>query len=232
MTSDAYVNLLYEGSPNLAMTVEAASMHHYMHNGGVRLTFSVDDCGVGSARISERGRRVIHLPIPDTCRPQLGEISTVRISSDNLIDSSITTDSRAMSVIGINIGFVSTPSALERAEMLERELVPGLGFKRIPDGIRPVSNTVLRVSPNPVDFCTEERRSVEVTWDMSAANPAALQIWLEEPRGQSKLWISTGHQIGKKKSGDWVVEGMKFIAVDATRGKVLDIAEVLAVECK
>ena len=231
MTSDAFVDLLYEGSPNIAMTLAAAPMPNYIHGGGVRLTFSVNGREIGSARIKEKGKKVIELEIPENSRPQIGEVATVRISSDNLVNRSIMTDDRAMSVIAMNIGFVAAPSDLETPQVSEREPIPGPGFRPTANGIGAAPETVLQVRPDPVDFCASKRRVVEVTWDMSAAKTRAVQIWLEEPGGRRKLWIETADKAGRKTSGNWIVEGMKFIALDVANGKVLNTAVVRAAEC-
>jgi hypothetical protein len=140
-------------------------------------------------------------------------------------------DDRAMSVIAMNIGFVAAPSDLEEKRVPARVPLPGPESGQMTDEIGSDPNTVLRVRPNPVDFCTRTRQLVELEWDMSAAKTSAVRIWLEEPNGRRKLWIETAEKAGRKTSGNWVVEGMKFIAVDVANGRVLDIAEVHAAAC-
>jgi len=232
MTSDAFVRLLYDGSRNLAMTVEAASMARYMHKGSVTLTFSIDGNPIGSFRINQSGSRVIELPIPEKSRPGIGEVSAVRISSDNLIKSGIMVDDRSMSVIARGVGFVTAASDLERTDGVGTEQVPELRLLHQTAETLPTSDTVLRIKPNPVDFCTDQHRRVELVWDMARAKPGIIEIWLKEPNGRRKLWIETRAQRGTEVTGEWVVEGMKFIALDVTNQRVLNVVEVEAADCR
>jgi hypothetical protein len=140
-------------------------------------------------------------------------------------------DDRSMSVIARKIGFVTVASDLESTDGVGSEQVPEIRLLHKVDEAHLTSGTILRLKPNPVDFCTDEHRQVEMLWDLSKANPGIIEIWLEEPSGRRKLWIETWAQTGTKVTGKWVVEGMKFIALDVTNQRVLNVAKVEATDC-
>jgi hypothetical protein len=98
-------------------------------------------------------------------------------------------------------------------------------------GQLPVEGTELEVSPNPASLCSAERFAVEVRWDVSVANPTTLQLWLEGPTGDRKLWVAPSVRQGVKTTGSWMQEGSKVIAVDASTDIVLAIAPITAASC-
>lgn len=126
----------------------------------------------------------------------------------------------------------STPVAPDAPEE-GRDSKAGLAGEQLPwiIGQLPVEGAKLEVSPNPASFCAAERVAVEVRWDMSEANPTTLQLWLEGPAGDRKLWVAPSVRQGSKTTGAWMQEGSKVIAVDANTGVVLTIAPITAAPC-
>lgn len=95
----------------------------------------------------------------------------------------------------------------------------------------PVAGATLTVTPNPVDFCTDKTQAVEVTWDVTSANPSALEIWLEDPRGERKLWVAPSVRSGIKTTGKWMQPNSKVIAVDAAGARILNTVTLAAADC-
>jgi hypothetical protein len=95
----------------------------------------------------------------------------------------------------------------------------------------PFPGTHIEIRPSTVSFCDEKRQVVEVDWDMAAANPAQLQLWVEDAKGKRNLWVAAKSPASTKKTGNWATEGMKFIAVDAKVNTVLNSATIPATSC-
>ena len=95
----------------------------------------------------------------------------------------------------------------------------------------PFPGTRIEIRPSTVSFCDEKRTVVEVDWDMAAANPAQLQLWVEDAKGKRNLWVAAKAPASTKKTGNWATEGMKFTAVDAKANIVLNSATILAAHC-
>lgn len=99
------------------------------------------------------------------------------------------------------------------------------------DSAAPVADTRIAITPDPVSFCDGPRQAVEVEWDVTAAEPTHLQLWIEGASGQRKLWTATKTLAGSKRTGSWAAEGTKFIALDAKGKRVINSATVTAAAC-
>lgn len=95
----------------------------------------------------------------------------------------------------------------------------------------PIDGAMLEVSPNPVDFCADKTAAVDVEWDVTAANPTTMQIWIESESGSGKLWIAPSTRQGTKRTGRWITDGSRIIAVDAGTNRALNLVTISALEC-
>lgn len=95
----------------------------------------------------------------------------------------------------------------------------------------PMAGTALTITPNPVDLCTEKLAVVDVAWDVSAAAPRYVQVWVVD-KGGEKLWLSTRETAGSRRTGRWVKSGVKFLAVDPSSRKLINTAEVGVLPCR
>lgn len=95
----------------------------------------------------------------------------------------------------------------------------------------PAAGTRIAINPDPVSFCDGARQAVDVEWDVTAAEPTHLQLWIEGASGQRKLWTATKTLAGSKRTGSWAAEGTKFIALDAKGKRVINSATVTAAAC-
>ena len=95
----------------------------------------------------------------------------------------------------------------------------------------PVAGTRIEIKPDPVSFCDAARQTVEVEWDVSAAEPKHLQLWIEDENGNRKLWVETKTLAGTKRSGNWVTADTRFTALDAHGKRVLTSVAVQSTPC-
>lgn len=94
----------------------------------------------------------------------------------------------------------------------------------------PVAGTRIAISPDPVSFCEGPRQAVEVEWDVAAAAPAHVQLWIDDA-GQRKLWAATKSLAGSKRTGAWVAEGTRFVILDGKGNRVINATTVTAATC-
>lgn len=99
------------------------------------------------------------------------------------------------------------------------------------DSAAPVAGTRIAITPDPVSFCDAARQTVEVEWDLAAAEPKHLQLWIEGKSGNRKLWVETKTLAGTKRSGNWVTADTRFIALDAHGKRVLNSVTVQPAPC-
>lgn len=99
------------------------------------------------------------------------------------------------------------------------------------DTSNPVAGTTLAIAPNPVDLCTEKQAVVEVSWDVSAAAPKYVQLWIND-NGKETLWASVKDQIGKKQTGKWAKAGLEFVVIDPVTKKAINSAKVESTPCQ
>lgn len=95
----------------------------------------------------------------------------------------------------------------------------------------PAAGARMSITPDPVPFCDAKRQAVEVSWDVAAAAPKHLQLWIESQPGKRKLWVETKTLAGTKRTGPWVAEGARFVALDAHGRRVLAAVTVRAAPC-
>jgi hypothetical protein len=94
----------------------------------------------------------------------------------------------------------------------------------------PVAGTTLTITPNVLDLCTEKAASANVTWDVAAANPKSLQLWVRNGK-KTTLWAAVKKSSGAKETGKWLKSGTEILFVDASRKVVINSAQVTAAPC-
>lgn len=95
----------------------------------------------------------------------------------------------------------------------------------------PVAGAELVLTPNPANFCAEETQAVEVRWNVEKVVPSRLQLWVEDPQGNRKLWTAASRYADAKMTGKWMREGSKVIAVDPVQNRVLNEVKLEAAPC-
>lgn len=94
----------------------------------------------------------------------------------------------------------------------------------------PVAGTSVTLSPNPADLCTRSRTAVDVAWDVTAAGPATIQLWVVNGDGH-KLWAALKESSGSKRTGDWMRAGMAVAVVDPRTKTLINSATLEASAC-
>jgi len=104
MTSDAFVVLQYRAGADLVVHSWLPRLDSYTGKGPFSILASVDGCDVGAFALAKGGRHELRFD-PSGCRLANGKDVVVRLSSGDLVDSPITRDDRALSLIVTEIGF-------------------------------------------------------------------------------------------------------------------------------
>lgn len=116
------------------------------------------------------------------------------------------------------IGKSAIPASAARVEQWDRSAAP-------------VPGAQLTISPNPANFCEDNTQVLEVSWNMEAAKPTRLHLWLENPNGKKKLWAVVRDQVGSRRTGDWMRAGTRVVAVDPGKNQVLNEVTVNSTQC-
>lgn len=226
MTAEGAIGLLYDGSPDFAITTYAPNAA-YQHGDSIGIDVSIDGCSAGKMQL-RRALQVSRIRIPDRCRPDAGTPTTVRISADNLVLSPITRDDRRLSVIVGKAGFVPAcsgrscqewPSELGRPQVAAPAVVPT------------PATTMIAATPDPIDLCddSDESTIVEVVWNAPATS-GHFEIWVASPGETGKLWHATGPGVGRLATGRWVRDGTIFSLRDGS-GKQVASTQVSGKDC-
>lgn len=94
----------------------------------------------------------------------------------------------------------------------------------------PVVGTTLTINPNPIDLCTDKTAEGEVTWDLRAAMPKSLQLWIRNGE-KVTLWAAVKNPSGTKMTGKWLKSGTEILAIDASTKKLLNSVQITATPC-
>ena len=88
-----------------------------------------------------------------------------------------------------------------------------LGALATEDGSLQLSPGGIRLQKN-----TGEAFKVRVTWKVKAEDSPEISIYVTNPAGERKLWL-TGGSAGSDETGPWVFVGTRFEMVDKSTGK-------------
>jgi hypothetical protein len=88
-----------------------------------------------------------------------------------------------------------------------------LGALATEDGSLEISPGGIRSRKN-----TGEAVKVRVTWKVKAEDSPEISIYVTNPAGERKLWL-TGGSAGSDETGPWVFAGTRFEMVDKSTGK-------------
>jgi hypothetical protein len=93
------------------------------------------------------------------------------------------------------------------------------------------SNGMLTAVPNSVG-CDEASApvAVDVSWNASAALTDAVEVWLQDPSGERKLWVASGAQ-SQGKTGPWMAAGSEIILINAQDRAELDRIRIGTGDC-
>ena len=95
----------------------------------------------------------------------------------------------------------------------------------------PVTGTSITLSPSPADLCARATTAVDVSWDVAAASPSTIELWVRDGGQTQTLWAAVKDTAGSKRTGDWMKAGMQVVVVDPARKAVINTATVEAAPC-
>lgn len=106
LSSDNHILLAPAAGDRFELTAYVVPLHLYLHHRLPRVIVSFNGCATPITREGAAGSTTtLIFPIPDNCHITPGEPVDVRIRVDNLLDATKSHDSRALGVLGKEIGF-------------------------------------------------------------------------------------------------------------------------------
>lgn len=93
-------------------------------------------------------------------------------------------------------------------------------------------NGMLSVSPGVANECggPSEGMSAQVKWDASSVQTQGVEVWLQAPGEDKKLW-SAGGVVGESKTGPWLRPGSMIFLINGENDQELAKIEITAAEC-
>lgn len=119
LTDDNQVLLAPQPGDVFALTVYAVPADQYEVRRAPNVLVSFDGCRAGKQTAVAGQVSSLVFPIPARCAIHPGKLVSVRIEVDNLVDSSITRDARALGVVAKSFGFVPPDSAATSSPVSE-----------------------------------------------------------------------------------------------------------------
>ena len=89
-----------------------------------------------------------------------------------------------------------------------------------PESLAQTSNGMLTVDPATVDLCkeTDGVMAANVSWNASAAGTEGVEVWMQAPGEEKKLWSATG-AISSAETGRWLRDGSLVTLVNGEGDK-------------
>lgn len=96
----------------------------------------------------------------------------------------------------------------------------------------PVAGVTFTVSPPEFRKCEADKGRIvaNVKWDVTAAGVRYVNVLIDNGSGQPTLFM-TGKATGERSTGNWVVDGTRFILQDAANKKQLAVLGVSGKDC-
>lgn len=222
MSSDAAVELGYSMGNAVAISIYTPPMTRYVRN-SLTITVAIDGCIAGSSSVASEGSHDLIVPIAAACLPQHPGPVSLRISTDNLVDSPITIDDRSLSLVMRRIGFMDCRNG-QPCEWTSPDAPEVLGTSSTTLSKSAVADIVprdhqgysLRVEPNPVERCGSNSLAfdVDVSWDTPSSHESLdLQV---AAAGEARVSWLVVEGSGRATASSWVREGTTFFLMDSS----------------
>lgn len=87
--------------------------------------------------------------------------------------------------------------------------------KTVEPSAKTSENGMLTVDPAVVDTCSRPDNVVaaRVSWNASAAGTEGIEIWLQSPGEERKLWLASG-AVASEQTGPWLKDGSTVTLVN------------------
>jgi len=101
-----------------------------------------------------------------------------------------------------------------------------------PVSLAQTSNGMLTVDPATVDLCkeTDGFMAAKVSWNASAAGTEGVEVWLQSPGEEKKLWSASG-AISSAETGRWLREGSVVTLVNGEGAQELAKIQIASKPC-
>ena len=94
------------------------------------------------------------------------------------------------------------------------------------------ADVVFTVEPGQVHMCDgRDRVASDVSWQVNVPDVTTVRIEVDTAADAVRKTFAAGGAGGSEKTGDWVVQGVRFHLVDAATGKELASHEVKGLPC-
>lgn len=91
---------------------------------------------------------------------------------------------------------------------------------------------VFKVVPGEVHMCDGRDRVVsDVSWQVSDPAVSTVKVEIDTATDTKRKTFTAGGSVGSEKTGDWVVQGVRFHLMDGATGKELALHEVIGLPC-
>lgn len=93
-------------------------------------------------------------------------------------------------------------------------------------------NEMLTVDPAIIDLCKKPEGIVEsdVSWNASTTGTEGVEIWLQSPEGEKKVWAAGGAVLSGR-TGPWMREGSEVILVNGENKQELARVKIKSRPC-
>ena len=101
-----------------------------------------------------------------------------------------------------------------------------------PVSLAQTANGMLTVDPATVDLCkeTDGFMASKVSWNASAAGTEGVEVWLQSPGEEKKLWSASG-AISSAETGRWLRDGSVVTLVNGEGAKELAKIQITSKPC-
>lgn len=101
------------------------------------------------------------------------------------------------------------------------------------EAAKPAANgVVFTVVPGEVHMCDGRDRVVsEVSWQVADPAVTTVKVEVDTTTDPARKTFTAGGATGSEKTGDWVVQGVRFHLMDAATGKELASHQVAGLPC-
>jgi hypothetical protein len=101
------------------------------------------------------------------------------------------------------------------------------------EAARPAATGVtFKVEPGQVHMCDGRDRVVsKVSWQVTDPAVTTVRVEIDTATDPARKTFTAGGATGSEKTGDWVVQGVRFHLMDATTGKELASHQVAGLPC-
>lgn len=91
---------------------------------------------------------------------------------------------------------------------------------------------MLTVSPGVANVCggQTEGMTAKVKWDASSVQTQGVEVWLQAPGEDKKLWSAAG-VVGESKTGPWLRPGSAIFLINGENDQELAKVEITATPC-